>query len=66
MQPTERGAPHGSPDPTTAEIKQLCTEVRRGWSARVERERRVEQVELVVCATVAVEDIGLERQSIGP
>jgi hypothetical protein len=63
MQPTKR-APHGSPTP--AEIEQLCAEVRREWSAATERERRVQPVEPVIFATVAVEGIGLERQSMSP
>ena len=63
MQPTKR-ATTPQPDPTPAQIKQLCAEVRREWSAATERERRVQPVEPVVYTPVAVEDIGLEWQSI--
>jgi hypothetical protein len=63
MQPTKL-APHGRSDPTPAEIEQRCAAIRRRWSAATERERRVQHVEPVVYWPVAVEDIGLEWQSM--
>ena len=50
------------PDPTPAEIEQLCTDIRQRWSAATEREHRVQHVSPVVYS--AVEDIGVERQSM--
>jgi hypothetical protein len=61
---TRSPVPRRSPDPSPTEIEQRCAEVRREWSAATEREHRAQHVAPVVYWPVAVEDIGVEWQSM--